>query len=265
MLGQALAEAFADWQPVLWDRDELDITDEDAVLARVQELSPRYIINAAAYTDVDGAEDDRTTAYLVNEAGVRHVARAAKATGAAVVHYSTDYVFSGDKQAGYSEDAPAGPPVNAYGASKLAGERVLTEELRDYYLIRTAWLYGAGGKNFVDTMLRLGREKDTLQVVNDQFGSPTYTVDLARATFRLLDEEYDPDTYHLVNRGVTTWFALAVEIFQQANLQVKVEPVSSEQFPRPAQRPAYSILKNTRGPSLREWDKALYEYLAKVV
>ncbi|PIT98192.1 MAG: dTDP-4-dehydrorhamnose reductase [Candidatus Andersenbacteria bacterium CG10_big_fil_rev_8_21_14_0_10_54_11] len=265
MLGQALAAAFAAWEPVLWDRRDLDITDGNAVQVRLQELAPELIINAAAYTDVDGAEDNRTMAYLVNEAGVRNIARTANEIGAIVVHYSTDYVFSGEQEFGYREDEPSGPPVNAYGASKLAGERVLAEELPEHYLIRTAWLYGAGGKNFVDTMLQLGREKRELRVVNDQHGNPTYAADLARATFRLLDEEYDPDVYHLVNRGVTTWYDLASEIFRQASMQVKVVPVTSAEFSRPAKRPPYSVLRNTHGPIMRQWDKALYDYIATVV
>lgn len=283
MLGRALTEAFAPWEPVCWDIEELDITEPELVLEKVGDLSPTYIVNAAAYTDVDGAEDNRTGAYAVNEAGVRNVARAAAAAGALLVHYSTDYVYPAALPAeaaaegehrlynaqrqfiGYPEDWPPGPPANAYGASKLAGERALAQEMREYYLIRTAWLYGPGGRNFVDTMLRLGVQQEVVRVVNDQHGSPTYVRDLAEATWRLLDEEYDPDIYHLVNSGVTTWYELAAEIFQQAHLSAKLEPVSTREHSRPAVRPAWSVLQNTRGPAVRDWRRALYNYLELVL
>ncbi|HLD25468.1 MAG TPA: dTDP-4-dehydrorhamnose reductase [Candidatus Andersenbacteria bacterium] len=260
MLGRQLVGAFDDLDTIGWDKEELDITDAKQVQEKVSALRPHLIINAAAYTNVDGAETERESAFAVNEVGVRNVAQAAKEVGAKMVHYSTDYVFSGEREEGYAEDDVPDAPVNAYGESKLAGERALAEIKPDYYLIRTAWLYGAGGKNFVDTILRLGREKPELKVVDDQRGSPTYTVDLADAT-RMLVDAHEPGVYHAVNAGETSWYEFAREIFQQAGLDTAVKPIPSAEYPLPAKRPRQSILRNTRGPQLPEWQCALRDYL----
>lgn len=265
MLGQALAEVFADQRTVAWDREELDITDAAAVREKIGGGKWDVVINAAAYTAVDEAERQSEAAFAVNADGVRNVAEAAKSAGATIVHYSTDYVFPGDSLDSYAEDARPGPAVNVYGESKLAGEQVLQEVARKYFLVRTAWLYGSGGKNFVDTMLRLGKElgaSDPLRVVIDQHGSPTYTKDVAQATRALLLESYTPGVYHAVNSGTTTWYDLAREIFRLAGLEAPVAPVPSEAYPRPARRPAWSVLQNTRGPKLRPWPEALHDYLA---
>lgn len=261
MLGQMLSHILADLEPVCWDRTELDITDETAVKEKIKKVSPQVIINAAAYTDVDGAENQLAVAQAVNGRGVRHLAVAAKAGGARLVHFSTDYVFSGEKAEGYREDDQPGLPVNAYGVSKLAGEESLHEIAPAFYLIRTAWLYGPGGKNFVDTMLALGKKQAEIAVVNDQYGSPTFTADVARVTRQLLLESFPPGIYHAVNAGQTTWYGLAKEIFSCSKMTVRVTPVSSDQFPRPAKRPRYSRLLNTKGLLLRPWQKALQEYI----
>lgn len=261
MLGQALCAAFSDYDVTAWDRAELDITSEVATREKISALRPEVIINAAAYTNVDGAETDRAAAFLVNADGVKNVAAAAKKIRAKVVHYSTDYVFPGDSEAGYSEDASTGPPVNVYGESKLAGEQALQNSGCDYYLIRTAWLYGSGGKNFVDTMLKLGSEKKEVRVVNDQHGSPTHTQDLARYTKELLEKNFPSGVYHGTNVGVTTWFEFAREIFAAASLAMTVTPVSSAEFSRPAKRPPWSVLLNTKGPAMRPWQEALRDYI----
>lgn len=280
MLGTALREEFKDLDPTCWDREELDIIDADAVQQKIAAEHPTIIINAAAYTDVDGAEKQRELAFAVNEHGVRNLATTARHIGATLVHYSTDYVFPGtlpSREAsagaarffdsagnflGYPEDWPPGPPVNAYGESKLAGERVLQEIAPTFYLIRSAWLYGPNGDNFVDTMLHLAQEKDQLSVVDDQHGSPTYTKDLAFATRRLIEEQFATGVYHLVNAGSTTWYEFARKIFELAGLTVHVKPLTSQEFPRPAARPRYSMLNNMRGPALRSWEEALGEYLS---
>lgn len=262
MLGRALAAVLADWRPVLWDREELDIADEKSVREKVGSGGWEVIINAAAYTDVDGAETHRDEAMAVNADGVRYLAEAAKRSGALLVHYSTDYVFPGDKIGGYAEGDKPGPAVNAYGESKLRGEQALLDSAPRSFLLRTAWLYGAGGRNFVDTMLRLGRERDQIAVVDDQHGSPTYTRDVAQATRDLLSGDFTPGIYHLVNAETTTWYGLAQEIFRLAGMTVQLTPVTSGQFPGPAKRPAWSALRHTRGPSLRPWQAALYEYLS---
>lgn len=261
MLGHDLAEVFADTDLTTLDQPELDITDPEAVADQIQQLTPEIILNAAAYTAVDDAEENQDLAFQVNADGVRNVAQAAKDTNATLVHYSTDYVFPGTNDTGYAEDDPAGPAVNVYGESKLAGEQALAEVGPRFFLLRTAWLYGHHGKNFVETMLKLAETHDTLTVVNDQHGSPTYTRDLARATRAILEGGYQPAIYHTVNAGTATWYDFAKKIFELADKKIEVQPVPSSDYPRPAKRPAWSILKNTRGPQLPAWEDALADYL----
>lgn len=262
MLGSMLCSIFQDARPECWDREELDITDEHTTRQHIVGLKPDIIINAAAYTDVDGAESNQSRAFAVNEGGVIAVARAAREIGATMVHYSTDYVFLGDAQEGYGEEDEPGPTVNVYGASKLAGERALLAIAPRFFLVRTAWLFGHESDNFVDTMLILARKQRTLTIVNDQYGTPTCTKDLAQATRVLIEEgNNEPGVYHLINEDVTTWYEFAVEIFKLTNLDVVAQPVSAEALLRPARRPRYSILKNTRRPRLRSWKLALADYL----
>jgi dTDP-4-dehydrorhamnose reductase len=262
MLGSMLARVFADQNPICWDKEDIDITNIESVRSRLRIAQPYVIINAAAYTDVDGAETDRDAAFAVNETGIRNLATVAQEMDAVLVQYSTDYVFPGDKKEGYTEDDSPGPAVNVYGESKLAGERALVEIRPKFYLLRTAWLYGPNGKNFVDTMLALAEQYDKVSVVGDQFGCPTYTKDVARATQKLLYEEYPPGIYHTVNSGVASWFDFAQHVFVCRQLGVDVKKTTSDAFPRPAKRPAYSILQNTRGPNMRPWKKALEAYLS---
>lgn len=261
MLGGALVEAFGDLNPTCWDRENVDITDEKMVEGKIVALRPDVIINAAAYTDVDGAETERELAFAVNELGVKNLAGVAKDMEVKLVHYSTDYIFPGDKEGGYEENDSPGPAVNVYGESKLAGEKILAEVAPEFYLIRTAWLYGFGGKNFVDTMLRLAKEKDLLSVVDDQWGSPTYTKDVAAATRRIVTGGFKPGIYHAVNSGVTTWYGLAREIFKQVDIKMEVKSIATKQYPLPAKRPKYSVLKDTKGLNMRSWQEALKDYL----
>lgn len=260
MLGQALAHVLFDQQLTLWDRDEIDITDAGATREKISDLRPTTIINAAAYTDVDGAEHDREAAFAINATGVANVAAAAKAVDAKLVHYSTDYVFPGDNPNGIHEDDQPGPAVNVYGESKLAGERALRDSGATYYLLRTAWMYGPGGKNFVDTMVTLAKTKTEAKVVDDQHGSPTFTYDVAYATQEIIDK-YPPGIYHTVNSGQTTWYEFAQTIFKLLEMSIKITPVSSAEFPRPAARPKYSMLINSKGPKMRPWEDALDDYL----
>lgn len=259
MLGHALADVLAQEELHTLGREQLDITNEQAVQEKINALTPEIIINAAAYTDVDGAEKNREVAFAVNATGISNIAKAAKDIGAAVVHYSTDYIFPGDNPAGYDEQSKQGPAVNVYGESKLAGEIALQKSGATYYIIRTAWLYGPYGKNFVDAMLQLANTKPELSVVNDQHGSPTFTYDVARATATII--KMKPGIYHAVNQGTTTWYDFALKIFTKAGLNIAVKPVTSAQFLRPAKRPQYSMLKNTHGPALRPWEEALDDYL----
>ncbi len=261
MLGQALTEVWSDQEVVAWDREQLDVTDVQAVREKITAEKPAWILNAAAYTNVDGAETDQEAALAVNEIGVRNIAQVARELEISLVHYSTDYVFPGDKAEGYQENDMPGPAVNAYGESKLAGEKALATVGGEYFLVRTAWLYGAGGRNFVETMLKLADSQNEIKVVNDQHGSPTYTVDLARYTKELVQAGYKPGIYHGVNQGMTTWYGFAQKIFELANKQVKVVPIKAVEYPRPAQRPEWSVLINDRGPNMRTWEEALSDYL----
>ncbi|MFC1721670.1 dTDP-4-dehydrorhamnose reductase [Patescibacteria group bacterium] len=263
MLGQELMWAFASTSSrvVGWDIDEIDITDEADVQLQIIRTNPDIIINAAAYTAVDDCETNRDLCFRVNGEAVGYIAKAAGKLGATMIHFSTDYVFSGERKKGYPEDWPEICPINTYGNSKALGEKLLRSSIDKFFLIRTQWLYGGHGQNFVDTMLNLARTHDEISVVNDQFGSPTWVRDLAHATRILLTEKYEFGVYHLVNEGVTSWYDLAMEIFWEKDLPVKVHPVSSSEFPRPAKRPQYSCLLNTRGPRLPNWQRALYQYL----
>ncbi len=264
MLGQDLAKVLANFSLTLWDKVEIDITDEYQVKTKISALQPEFIINCAAYTAVDDCEINKDIALAVNNRAVGYLAQAAKKIGAILMHISTDYVFDGQNKIGYAENSQEFGSVNFYGESKLLGEKTLQLITDKFYLIRTSWLYGQHGKNFVNTMLQLARDKKELKVVNDQFGKPTYTVDLARQILYILDNNLPLGIYHVTNEtkeGGISWFEFANGIFKLAKLEVKVNPCSSQKFPRPATRPAYSALINTKLPPLRTWDEALAEYL----
>jgi dTDP-4-dehydrorhamnose reductase len=238
-------------------RDELDIRDAAAVARAIDGFRPTLVVHTAAWTDVDGAESDRDGAFAVNETGSRNVARAARAVGAGLVAYSTDYVFAGDAEDGYVEsDAPA--PRSVYGASKLAGELAVREEHPDAHLVRTAWVFAPRGTNFVRTMLRFGAERPELRVVDDQRGSPTYTRHLAEASLALVDR-CPPGTYHLAGAGSCSWYELASAIMRHAGLPAHVVPIASDELDRPAPRPACSILRSEHDctPTLPSWQTGL--------
>ena len=268
MLGNDLGKVFYDLSPYFLDKGELDITDQKGTSALLRHLSPDVVINAAAYTDVDGCEINRELAMKVNGEAPGYLAKAAKDVGAVFVHYSTDYVFDGKKIEGYSEDDKSGNPLNFYGETKLVGENAVREAGGEYYLIRTSWLYGINGKNFVETMLRLAKERKELRVVNDQHGKPTFSLDLARKTRELIENKKDFGIYHITNEPATTWHDFAAEIIHRGltphlrGQTPELTPCTSSEFPRPAKRPTYSILKNTKLPPLRPWQEALSEYLS---
>ncbi len=259
MLGTALADIFADSNPVCYDRDELDITDADAVGRMWAALRPTVVINAAADTNVDGCEEHEHEAYAVNAAAVQHLARNAARTNTLLLHYSTDYVFGGTRAEGYTENVtPA--PINAYGRTKRAGEILLGASGAPFLLIRASWLFGPGGKNFVQTINAKARAGEALSVVDDQIGCPTYTVDLAQHT-RVLLERGARGTHHASNTGAVSWYEFAREILRQTGSTTRVAPMTSGALQRPAQRPAYSILVNTLDPALRPWQEAVADYL----
>lgn len=244
---------------------DLDITDRKAVEHLISEKNPDIIVHSAAYTKVDQAEQDIDEAYAVNAYGTRNIAMAAQICNAKLIYISTDYVFDGASQVPYNEFSPTSPQ-SVYGKSKLAGEQFVRQWIPQHYIIRTSWLFGKHGSNFVKTMLKLAEERTQLNVVHDQFGSPTYTADLAEFVLQLLDKELY-GTYHVSNAGVCSWYEFSKEIFQQAGLQhVEVNPVSTLEFPRPAPRPSYSVMDHMairlNGlKDLRHWKEALSAFL----
>jgi dTDP-4-dehydrorhamnose reductase len=249
MLGYSLRMIFPEARPI--SHLDVDITDEDAVMKIVRQERPSLIINAAAYTDVDGCEDKRELAFAVNGHGPGHIAAACAEVGATLVHVSTDYVFDGLKKEYREDEIPR--PVNTYGKSKLLGEDSVKKNMDDYRIIRTSWLYGSHGRNFVDTIIALSEKMTEVSVVNDQIGKPTYTLDLSRAVPEIISRE--PGIYHITNEGVCSWYEFACEIIPNA------VPCSTAEFPRKAKRPAYSVLVNTKTAPLRHWKEAVGDYI----
>jgi dTDP-4-dehydrorhamnose reductase len=245
-------------------RRDLDVVDADHVTRVVAAAAPAAVINCAAYTDVDGTETNERHALAVNGAGAGNVARAAADAGARVVHVSTDYVFDGAKGEPWLESDPVAP-LQAYGRTKLAGEREVAAANPDHAIVRTAWLFGAGGPNFVAAMLRLGAEREEVTVVTDQRGCPTWTGHLAAALVEIAERDGDVGLFHAVGNGACSWYEFAVEIFDRARLRCRVVPTTSERFARPARRPAYSVLGTEREPGivLPPWEDGLAAYLAE--
>jgi len=270
MLGRDLVEtlrlSFPKDEITGWDVEEIDIQEEKNTITQIGKFEPGVIINVAAYTDVDGCELNEKKAFAINAEGVKHVALGAVTCGAKVVTLSTDYIFDGKKDRPYLEDDPP-HPLNVYGRSKWKGEQYVQELAKDALIVRTQWLYGKYGKNFVASILRQAREKDVLSVVNDQVGSPTYTIDLSHA-IALLIERKARGIFHVANRDSCTWYHYARTILRLSGIEgVKVVPVSSKELAYPAIRPAYSVLdtqklKRETGLTLRPWMEALKDYLS---
>ncbi|ANB60741.1 dTDP-4-dehydrorhamnose reductase [Anoxybacteroides amylolyticum] len=247
-----------------YGRTELDITDFQQVKSVIDHIHPSVVIHAAAYTKVDAAESEPDQAFLVNAYGTRNIAVASERIGAKFVYISTDYVFDGTANVPYNEFAFTNP-ISVYGKSKLAGEQFVRDLHSKFFIIRTSWVYGKHGNNFVKAMLTLAQEKRELFVVDDQIGCPTYAVDLASYIFQLIQtEKYG--VYHISNSGHCSWYEFAKAIFEQANVNIVVNPCKTKDYPRPAQRPAYSVLDHMAlrlngFKELRHWCEALKEFM----
>ncbi len=246
---------------------EIDITHADQVRKHIETFQPNLVINCAAYTKVDDCETNEELATKINGEGAGTLAREAARLGAGFVHVSTDYVFDGNGNTPYTEDQPTAPPekLSAYGRSKLIGEQQVIANHPKPLIVRTAWLYGPSGPGFPQTILRLAKEHPSLKIVNDQTGTPTYAPDLAEALYKLT-EANATGLVHFTNAGSCTWYEFAREILRLAELRVPVEPVSTAEFPRPAKRPAYSVLSPRRYAALtgsppRPWQQAIAEFL----
>lgn len=245
-----------------------DITDKKCVADIVEKVKPDVVIHTAAWTDVDGCEQDKEKARWINVEGTKNVALACKDRGAILVYISTDFVFDGKEKGAYKEtDKPN--PISVYGDSKLKGEEAVKKTLKKYFILRTSWLYGENGKNFVDTILSKAKTEQALKIVDDQVGSPTYTRDLAKAMHALLNKAGDRGygIYHVSNSGGVSWFEYTKEILKLAGSATKVIAISSEELARPARRPAMSVLDNSKfteftGYRMRDWKDALKEYLS---
>lgn len=283
MLGSdLLSKLSTEHEVVGMDKEEIDIVSTRDCKKAINEITPEIVINAAAYTNVDGCETAREDCFAVNAEAVKNISEACRDKKIRIIHFSTDYVFDGTARQPYKEDHQCNP-INVYGESKLAGEKYLQSLSDNYVLIRTSWLYGVKGKNFVQAILEKAKAKNyindtmekaktkstkpsTIEVVDDQVGSPTYTKDLAAAV-DLLIEQRAKGIFHVTNRGNCNWYQFAVRILQEAcfdNIQVK--PIKTTELQRPAMRPAYSILSNQKfiqvtGKTLQPWQLALQEYL----
>jgi dTDP-4-dehydrorhamnose reductase len=266
MLGTDLMSVFSPGHDVIGlDKPEIDITRREHCLARVEELRPDVVINAAAFTRVDDCETHEKEAFLVNGHGAGNLAKAAASIGSLLVHFSTDYIFDGLKNEAYlEEDAPN--PQSIYGKSKLLGENLIRRNCPNHLIIRISWLFGQYGANFIRTIVGAARKGTRLRVVNDQRGSPTYTRDVAAHTMKMIAAGCR-STYHVTNHGFCTWFELASRALEWSGLEsIPITPVSTSEFPRPAPRPANSTLANARLereglPLMRSWQSAVREYV----
>ena len=265
MLGKAVKKRFVNEELICTDVEELDITDLDSVKDLVQEMEPKVIINCAAYTAVDQAEKDEAGAYAINCTGTENLAKACAEYGPLLIHISTDYVYGGSlpiDEIYYETDCK--DPQTVYGSTKLSGESLIKRYTTRYYIFRTAWLFG-DGPNFVRTMLKLGREKDKVQVVCDQYGSPTYASDLADIIYQAIEKKIAMGVYNVTNIGFTTWFDFAREIFKKAGISCDVDPVTSDEFDRPAKRPKNSMMSKSKilneDIEISSWQDALDRFL----
>lgn len=261
MLGRDLVKVFKDNEIYTFSSSEVDIRDRKRVFEVMDDIQPHIVINAAAYTNVDECEKNKKFAMEVNGESLINIANACKKNKSTLIHISTDYVFDGKKKSGYKENDMTNP-INIYGESKAKGEYEIVKTMDNYYIIRTAWLYGHSGKNFVETIINLAKNKDSIDVVDDQVGSPTNTYELALQVRRIVDDRKDFGIYHITNEGSCSWFEFATKIVSLSGLNCRVNPMSSKDFARPAKRPKYSVLVNTKiKRKLPNWEESLKKYI----
>lgn len=272
-LGQSLqhvAQKFTDIEWVFCDSATLDITDASSTQELFLQKKPNYCINTAAYTAVDKAESESEKAYLINATGPENLAKICADFGTTLIHISTDFVFDGTQTTPYVEtDSTA--PLGVYGASKLAGELAIQQHGNAYYIIRTSWVYSPFGNNFMKTMLRLAAERDSLSIVNDQIGTPTNALDLAAVIIELIQKDSAMEVhpfgiYHYSNEGQCSWFEFAKAIFEKNTITIPVQPITTDQFPTPARRPAYSVLSKSKikkmfNIQITDWQDALNKFI----
>lgn len=259
MLGQDLCPILEDedYEIVETDINNLDITDRNQVETMLKQEKPDYVIHCAGYTNVDKAEEDLETARKINKDGTKNIAEVCKEIDATLIYISTDYVFDGKKGSPYIPEDEANP-INNYGLTKLEGEKAVQETCEKYYIARTSWLYGHHGKNFVETMISI-KDNPVVKVVNDQIGCPTWTVELCDGILGLIQEEPEYGIYHICGSGKTSWHDFAKEIYNKLGCNVNLEPCKTEDFPRPANRPVFSAMDNSK--VCRNWKLALQDYL----
>lgn len=249
------------------DIEEMDITDAKSVDSVIKDNSPDAIIHCAAYTAVDAAEDNVELCRKINAEGTQNIANVCKELDIKMIYISTDYVFDGEGERAWEPDDER-TPLNVYGQTKYEGELAVQKTLDKYFIVRIAWVFGVNGKNFIKTMLNLGKTRDSLTVVNDQFGSPTYTFDLARLLVDMVEtDKYG--IYHATNEGICTWYEFACEIFKEAGMDVKVSPVSAAEYPAKAKRPSNSRMSKEKltengFEKLPTWQDALKRYLKEI-
>jgi dTDP-4-dehydrorhamnose reductase len=266
MLGHDLIKTFTnEYEVIGLSKKDLDISRKEETRSTIKVISPDIVIDAAGYTDVDGCEKKVHKAFAINGEGTKNVAKGCRVTGAKLVYISTDYIFDGEKGSPYDEtDLPN--PQNIYGESKLLGERCIEKLLDDYLIVRTQWLYGRHGRNFVEAIIALANETNRIEVVNDQVGSPTYTVDLSSTILALLSKNAK-GIFHISNNGSCSWYEFALDIVKLMGIQgVEVVPISSGALNRPARRPPYSVLNCQKllkeaGIKMRQWREALQDYV----
>ncbi len=267
LLGHELSSVLKDHSLILLSHSQLDISNSDSVNKEIDTHSPDIIINSAAYTQVDLCESNYDLAFSSNATGPKNLAIKCKQLNIPLIHISTDYVFEGNQEKNTPlEETDKLGPKTVYGKTKLEGEKLVMENCDKYFILRTAWLYGEG-KNFVKTMINLSKKNKELKVVSDQVGCPTYAKDLAKAIKEIIDKKSEKyGIYHVTNKGEVSWYEFAKKIFEIKKIEIKVNPCTSEEFPRPAPRPHYSVLNNQKWINagftpLRNYEEALKEYL----